>query len=822
MTTRRWLLLVVAAAAVLLLLGRALAGIYADYLWYNALGASALWRTRTLTTAMLRIGLGAIAALFAFVNLYAVRHSVVQLAFPRRLGNLEIDEEVPNRYLMTLVVLLSLTLGIVLAFSGASSDWVTFLLARQGQPFEENLSYVGADLGFFVYWVPFENALWNWAFLTAVVVTIAVMLLYALTPSLRWQRGSLYASVYVRRHFTVLVGVVLLLLSWSFRLDMYALLTSGSGADGAFTYIDHRVGLPGNLLMSLATLGAALLVVWAGLAGQLRLAAAASAGVVVLALVVRQVVPAIVGRSGSESERTAREVPYVASRAGYTRRAFAVDTISRADSTIAFPSLTAAAPWVPIWDPQATLRDIARGGAAVDSNTRLGWRPSPAGIVADVVVPSPTGASPERYLWSAVHILAASADEHGTPVRVTAGGALAVDDSPIEQPLAYPKATPFAIVPDSLNHVAGTLLQSTLTRLAYAWSMQDFRLLFSDLAQPKPTIIAHRDIRERVDRLAPFFTQGRHVVPILLGDSLYWSLDLYSTSDTYPLSRHYFLGGDDRTYVRHAAVAIVEASTGDVAIVPDSVLDPIATTWVKRLPSLFATWNTLPAGLRTQLPPETDGVLAQAAAFGRYGTRSDNGTTRHLPGLDGSDSALASSHDLPMVLRGAQGTAVTFPLVDEADRLRGLFIGTGGVVRGTYWLPLDAPGQRWSVVLDRLRSLDSAGSAAREGPLAHGRVRCVPIRSGIAFVQPTYRWRPQIGPSLNRVATLVGDTVRAMAPSGMPVSPVSPVDSSADLHSRVSALYTQMRDALRRGDWAAFGRAFEALGRIVGERRERR
>jgi hypothetical protein len=578
--------------------------------------------------------------------------------------------------------------------------------------------------------------------------------------------------------------------------------------------------LPGNLLLSLATLGAALLVTWAGLVGQLRLAAAASAGVVVLALVVRQVAPAIVGRAGSEAERTARETPYVASRAGYTRRAFAVDTVSRADSTMMYPSIAAAAPWVPVWDPPAIFRDIARGGATIDSTIRLGWRPSSAGIVADVVAPTPTGA--DRFVWSAIHVLAASVDDHGVPVRVTAGGALAVDDSPIEPPLAYPHASPFAIVPDSLNHVAGTLLQSTLTRLAYAWSMQDFRLLFSDLAQPKPTIIAHRDVRERVDRLAPFFTQGRQIVPILLGDSLYWSVDLYSTSDTYPLSRHFFLGGDDRTYVRHAAVAIVEASTGDVAIVPDSVLDPIAVTWTKRLPSLFATWNTLPTGLRMLLPPASDGVLAQAAAFGRYGTRSDNGTTRHMPALDGADTALASTYDVPIVLRGADVTAITLPFVDEADRIRGLFIGSGGAARATYWLPLDAPGPRWNVVLDRLRSLDSAGNAAREGPLAHGRVRCIPIRGGIAFAQPTYRWRPQVGPSLNRVATLVGDTVRAMAPSGMPAPTVAGSDSSADLRSTVSALYSQMRDALRRGDWAAFGRAFEALGRATERGRERR
>src|SRR5690242_10244116 len=46
MTSRRWLMVVLGAAAVLLIAGRALAGAYADYLWYESLGAVALWRLR--------------------------------------------------------------------------------------------------------------------------------------------------------------------------------------------------------------------------------------------------------------------------------------------------------------------------------------------------------------------------------------------------------------------------------------------------------------------------------------------------------------------------------------------------------------------------------------------------------------------------------------------------------------------------------------------------------------------------------------------------------------------------------------------------------
>jgi len=36
------------------------------------------------------------------------------------------------------------------------------------------------------------------------------------------------------------------------------------------------------------------------------------------------------------------------------------------------------------------------------------------------------------------------------------------------------------------------------------------------------------------------------------------------------------------------------------------------------------------------------------------------------------------------------------------------------------------------------------------------------------------------------------------------------------LRARVELLYEQMRSALQRGDWVAFGRAYEALGALLG------
>jgi uncharacterized membrane protein (UPF0182 family) len=824
-------MIALAVVAAVVLLGRALAEAYADYLWYESVGAAALWRARLGAVALLRVGSGAAAAAFAFVNLYAVRRSVVSLVFPRRLANLEIGEEVPGRYLIIAALGLSLVLGVLLAMP--ADQWTSAILAGSGRPFNEGEGYFNQDLSFYVYWLPMENALWMWAFVTVLVVAASVVLLYALTPSLRWHRGGVYASAYVRRHFTMLVGVLLFMLAWSFRLDMYSLIIDGSGPDGAFSWADHKVGVPGDFLLSLLTLGAALVVLWTGFVGRLRLAAISVMTIVVLSLVIREAAPAIAARTGSDADRRAREAPYLAVRAAYTRRAFGVDAMPRADSVLPFPSAAAAAPWVSVWDGSALARTLDGARAAGDAAPSVTWRASQAGIVADVI-DAPRPGSLDTAPWEIARFFAADADERGAPVRApaptadatpagSAGPAAdALDESAIVPPLVYPGAADPKIVADSLNRVTGTLLESFAARFAAAWSMQKFELLSGDLPQPRPTVIAHRDVRDRVEAYAPFFTAGRRVDPVLIGDSLYWSLDLYATSYAYPLSRHSLILGEDRSYFHHAATAIVQASTGEVFLVADSTLGPIAASWKARIPSLFTTWNALPRGIRELIPPPIDALEAQAAAFGRYGTRTDSGPPRTVPIHTGADSALIDD-PTPIAFPGARGTAITIPLIDDGDRIRGVLIGVGGGTSEVAWYPIAAPGPRWTAVLDRLRSVDSAGPAGREAPIVHGQVRAVPVRGGVAFFEPSYRWRSPNAPALERVALVVGDTTGSFRPplgvaaatTGAAPSSARPAPSAGSNASLVT-LYQTMRDALRRGDFAAFGRAFDALGKALG------
>jgi hypothetical protein len=150
--------------------------------------------------------------------------------------------------------------------------------------------------------------------------------------------------------------------------------------------------------------------------------------------------------------------------------------------------------------------------------------------------------------------------------------------------LAYPGARGLVLVSDPQLDVAGQRLGDGLSRVGYAWAYQAFDLL-SDSVPRRSRLVTVRDVRNRVRALAPIFAQGTIVEPLFHADTLYWKLELYSASASYPLSQHYNIAGDDRSYFRHAATALVNARTARVMIAADPAPDPIAAAWMTAFPN---------------------------------------------------------------------------------------------------------------------------------------------------------------------------------------------------------------------------------------------
>lgn len=831
MTARRWSLLAVAAVALFLIAGRALAGVYVDYRWYAAMGAAPLWREQVLLSGGLRLASGTAAALFVFANLYAVRHSVVSLVLPRRVGNLEIGQEVPGRYLVWGAAAVAALLGAFLTLP--TDSWMSLALARHGVPFGESDPYFEADLGFFVYWLPFEHALYVWTLIALLVVTAVVIFFYALTPSLRWERGTLYLSNYVRRHLVVLGTLMMLALAWSYRLDAFRVMLDGSGAGGAFTFADHRAAIPVNLWLSILTVAAAFVVIFFGWTGQLRVAFIALSALLVIAFGMRQLGPVVARRFADVQDSERREQPYRQLRVDYTRRAYALERVVTGDE-LAFDTPRSALGAISVWEPLALERALAaRRPETVPRAT--GWDSGAAGLLLLVLDgPGTEGVGlgeagvplgQTRRPWHVTRARAAVADARGAPVLLPSSGA-SDDGEPLPPVLVNDSVPGYAIVIDPTGRVAAPSLGSGLSRLAHAWSLQNFRLLSSEFSQRQTRVFTRRGVRERVRALAPFLPQGTTVFPIVAADSLYWVLDLYAASSFYPLSEHALLGDDEYSYVHHAASAIVNAHTGRVTLLADPAPDPVVRSWMRIFPTLFAPPGTVSPAVAAALPPAVDGVRLQALMLARYGRPGTRPPLGRLPWNEGADSLLrtssASMFQLP------QGVlAWSEPVLDTAERVSGLVVGTGGGAGATHWVPVTRQRLRWSSLLDRCRrAVDSTTTLPRNARLIRGSVRAVPLAGSVALVQPAYAWRADGPPALARVAVARDSAVttgRTLAEALGVVPPVvgdTGVLGARDFRMLVAELYDEMRNALQRGDWEAFGRAYEALGRLIaGSRR---
>jgi uncharacterized membrane protein (UPF0182 family) len=440
------------------------------------------------------------------VNLSALGRSIGSLTLPRRLANVEFGEAVPRKYLDRFAFILSI--AIAAALTPALPNWTLLALARLHVSFRETDPYFQHDLAFYTTWLPFEKALYSWAMILVVSVSVLVVILYSLTPGLRWQHVGLRMSARVRRHLSVLAALLLLITMWSYRLESYDLLIRGSGEGGVFSYVDHQWLLPGLLLLSIATAAAAITVLMTGWTGQLRTSFVAVTVIVVLSVTVQDVVPLIVRHSTPKAGQATRERSYVATRADFTRRAYALNTSS-----------------------YEALRKSAVS-AALDS-----------------VSSSATGQQLLR-----------------------------------QDSLVYPGARGLVVVSDPQLDVAGPRLGDGLSRLGYAWAHQSFDLL-SDSIPRRARLITACDVRNRVRQLAPIFTQGSMVEAMFHADTLYWKLELYSASSDYPLSQHFVLAGEERSYFRHAGTALVNARTARVMIAADPTPDPISQAWMTAFPN---------------------------------------------------------------------------------------------------------------------------------------------------------------------------------------------------------------------------------------------
>ncbi len=643
----KWIVGLAVAAFVVLTGGGTLTGLYGEFHWFRSLGYGArFWKlTGVEAAAWVAIFLATAGSVWWVLEAALRRGGPVQVR--RKLGDLEISEALPSRWVELVVAAAAALAGFLVASPFAGSLGPQALFALEAEPWGSSDAILGHDPRFYVFYLPVLRTLWSVVVAAVTWIGLGLVTLLLLSGRVQATEQGVTLDAFARRSLTWLAAGVMVLTSAHFGLSIYETV-----AGGPVAYADVRGEIPARRLLAVLALLAAGTLVWADRTGSWRPALTTLAVFVVVWPAGLVFYPEAIQRFRVDPNELELETPYIDAQVDATRRAFGLDEISRVDYDVTprQPSLERVrehASSVPLWDdrPLKATYDQLQGLLAyhefpdVDVD-RYGPRDSPQQVAIGVREFAPGRLDPSARTWQNLHLRYT----HGTGWvatavdRATEGGEpkyfvqdlppQVSEDAPgdlgAEEPKVYfgERTTEYVLVPpDSFPEAgppAGLELAGVLRRGLMAWALESKNILLRDPGTGTPRLMWRRHVTRRVQHLAPFLLVDPDVYPVIHEGRVKWIAEVYSASSRYPLSERHDLGGRSVNYVRSAAKAVVDGVTGETtfyAVAPD---DPLLSTYRSVFPELFEDLSAMPSGLRRHLRYPRSLFRTQAEALQAY------------------------------------------------------------------------------------------------------------------------------------------------------------------------------------------------------------
>ena len=652
---------------------RGIAGFYTDYLWFDSLHLAGVWRgVLGAKLALAGIFTGAFFLLM-WLNLVIAD----RLAPPFRPAGPE--EEFIERYHELIggrtgwvrsgvSILLALIAGPPVA-----GEWNSWLLFTHGGSFGVKDPQFDTDVGFYVFKLPFLGFVTGWLFAALLIVLIVTAVAHYLNGGIRVSSRRNRVTPQVKAHLSVLLGLLALVKAGGYWLQRFDLTVSRRGfVDGA-GYTDVKAQLPATnllLLISVASFVLFIINIWR------RGWTLPILGVglwALVAVVAGAIYPQFIQRFQVTPNEPERERPYIERNIEATRAAMgmseddieitsfdlntdkdSIDLVANADSVRN----------IRIWDPSPavlglTFPQLQRVKDYYRINDVDVDRYDIDGVATQVVlsVRDLNTAGVPRTSWAARHLTythgygaivapANAKEPSGEPSFIARDVPYAADaDSlELEQPAIYfgenlsryvivgSKQRELSYQDDETTQYAayegvdGVALDSIVRRAAFALRFGDANPLISDQVTDRSKILLVRDIRERVEALAPFLHYDADPYPVISEGRVKWVIDAYTTTDRYPYAEHADTtqlaagSGLDHgfNYVRNSVKAVVDAYDGRVDFYVMPVDDPLIEAYRDAFPELFTDFAEMPIDLQQHLRYPEDLFRVQTNMWGRY------------------------------------------------------------------------------------------------------------------------------------------------------------------------------------------------------------
>jgi len=164
-----------------------------------------------------------------------------------------------------------------------------------------------------------------------------------------------------------------------------------------------------------------------------------------------------------------------------------------------------------------------------------------------------------------------------------------------------------------------------LAKLAFSLHLSDPLMLLQNGFKPQTKILYRREIRDRLQTIAPFLQQDRDPYLVVEPETgkLIWIIDCYTQSDRFPYSTPQDMSVNpvnylSPNYIRNSIKATIDAYDGTVNLYIVDPTDPIAQTYADIYPGLLKPASDLPLGLVAHLRYPEDLFHIQRGVYATY------------------------------------------------------------------------------------------------------------------------------------------------------------------------------------------------------------
>jgi uncharacterized membrane protein (UPF0182 family) len=914
-------------AIVLVILGSVLVGLsgfYADFLWFRSVDFQTVWSTVLITKISLFIFFGLITSLFITTNVY--------LAYKSRPLYAPVSVEADNleRYRGQLEpirrwVLLAIALGFFY-FSGTSGValWERWMQFRNATSFGVKDAQFGLDVSFFVFKLPFYEALIAWAISTLILTIIASAAVHYLYSGIRLQVAEDKTTVAARVQLSVLLGILVLIKAVAYWFDRYALALKEGRLITGLSYTDVNALLPAKAILAGISIICALLFFANIIRRSWVLPAAGVSLLVISSVLIAGVYPAAIQQFQVKPSESSKEAPYIQRNIEATRAAYGLSDVEVQDYQATIETSAgqlkndeATISNIRLLDPSvvpSTFRQLQQikpyynfaDSLDVDRYTINGVKRDSVVAVRELSIEG----NPARN-WINDHLVYT----HGFGFVSALGNTIDSDGKPTFsvgdipptkglgefQPRIYfgENVPNYSIIggakggdPVELDYPddksangqknytytgeGGVPMGSLFTRLLFAIKYQEQRIVLSNLINSDSKILFNRNPSERVAKVAPWLTLDGNIYPAVVDGRILWIVDGYTTSNGYPYSKKTnlatattntistnttavsALASRNISYMRNSVKATVDAYDGTVKLYQWDTKDPVLSTWSKAFPGTVTPKSAMSKSLLEHIryPEDLFGVqrdvlstyhVKTADAFyggqdfwrvptdpsslgANAGIQPPYYMTLKLPGQDKAAFSLTSS----FVPRGNRQNLTAFASVNSDN---GPDYGKISVLQLPRSTNISGPSQVASN-FEAKPEVAQALSLLRQGgsDVVLGNLLTLPVGGGLLYVQPVYvraTANTSAYPLLQKVLVSFGDVIgfdntlkgaldqvfggnsgtvlnnTSQSNTGGSTPVVSnSVKSALD---NAKAALADAQAALRRGDFAAYGKAQDRL-----------